>query len=303
MLIFSSFTFFARTTAAALVKCGAQVIYACRNLEKAKKAVDEATSAAASSSTTNNIRQPICMKLDLSSLKSIKSFVSNFNKQNSKIPPLNMLVLNAGLVSPTGSNHKTEEGIEITFGVNHLGHYYLTELLLDHLRTNSPSRVIVVASDSHFKGLIVRDSIGLKDPNVIINKIANGHNEPMMRKYGSSKLANILYSKWLNENEKKNGVVSCSLHPGSMISTDIGTRNGILQAFVLKYIIGWFTKNPDQGASTTIHCCLMCHDDIDGQYFDNCKIKQSSQLTRGTNGKDAGIALNIASQRLIQSSL
>ena len=295
-----------KTTAAALVRCGAQVIYACRNLQKATAAAAAAVTAATTSrpTPTTLVRTPVCIPCDLSSLQSIQHFattVAHRFEQEPTLPPLSMLVLNAGLVSPNDT--RTQDGVEITFGVNHLGHYYLTELLLPLLRANAPSRVVVVASDSHYKGLIVREAEPLSDPTTVIDKIAKGFDEKMMRKYGSSKLSNVLFSQWLHAREQGNGVVSASLHPGSMITTDIGTRNGVLQSFVVKWIIGWFTKNADQGAATTLHCCLMDHDRLQGGYFDNCHRKPASVLTRGEDGRRAGVALHEASQQLIRSLL
>jgi len=295
-IVTGSNTGIGQTVAAALMKIGVNVVYACRNLEKARAAAGSAAAAAAAADTGSITGTFTCMELDLSSLQSIRDFASNFGACASEFKPLTCLVLNAGLVSSTPEN-KTKEGIEITFGVNHLGHWYLTQLLLPELRKHTPARVVVVSSDSHFKGLILRTPEELADVDALETKIAYGFDEKMMRKYGSSKLANILFSQLLHAREQP-GIVSASLHPGSMISTDIGARNGFLQTFFVKYGIGLFTKNPDQGAATTLYVCLLPQDQLQGQYFDNSAPKKSSVLTRGAMAEAARNALEALSIKL-----
>ena len=293
VIVTGSNTGIGATTAAALLKIGAHVIYACRNVSKAE--------AAAKTATTQQINGTYtCLKLDLSSLQSIRDFVAEYTKKSisKSFKPLSCLVLNAGLVS-NSSQHKTQEGLEITFGVNHIGHYYLTNLLLPELRKNAPSRVVVVSSDSHYKGLILRTPQELSNVDLLEQKVAYGFDEKMMRKYGSSKLANVLFSQHLHEKEKGNGIVSASLHPGSMISTDIAARNGWIQTFVAKYLLGMFTKNPDQGAATTLYVCLLPQNELEGQYFDHSVEKKSSALTLDDPGaRNARLALETLSQKL-----
>jgi len=286
------------SAAAALYKIGAHVVYACRDISKAQ-------AAAARAKQQGGVGSLTCMILDLADLQSVKDFANHFlaKSQKEDFKPLRCCVWNAGLVSSGSAGARTtKEGFEITFGVNHVGHWFLTQLLLPELRKNKPSRVIVVSSDSHYKGLVVRDEKKISDPSCV-KQLAQSFDEPMMRKYGSSKLANVLFSKRLHATESKNGVYSASLHPGSMISTDIAARNNFMQTFLVKYLIGMFTKNVDQGAATTVHLCLLPHDQLQGQYFDNCAPKKSSRLTRGDVGVEAAEALEKGTKQLIRSFL
>jgi len=77
------------------------------------------------------------MKLDLGSLDSIRDFSAEFRK---KFKELNILINNAGVFCPLKKQLKTSDGFELNFGINHLGHFLLTNLLLDHLKKGAPSR-------------------------------------------------------------------------------------------------------------------------------------------------------------------
>ena len=102
-------------------------------------------------------------------------------------------------------------------------------------------------------------------------------------------------------------MAAASLHPGSAITTDIASRGegvvGAVQAFLFRWVLGWFTKDPDQGAATTLYCCLLPHDELQARYFDNCAPKPPSKLAQGDKGKQAGAALEEASRRLTRSFL
>ena len=114
-----------------------QIILACRNREKAQQAI-------AKLKANGNSQQIEAMNLDLASLASIRAFVAEFNRRD--LPPLQAVVANAG-VQFIQRQTDTEDGFDTTFGVNHLGHFLLVNLLLKHLV--SPARVIFVSSDTH----------------------------------------------------------------------------------------------------------------------------------------------------------
>ncbi|CAH2250003.1 jg12854 [Pararge aegeria aegeria] len=121
-------------TAKALVKRKARVIFACRDIEKAKQAVAQIRHEQVTGG------ELIPMQLDLASFESIEKFVevvkAGFNK-------IDVLINNAGVVIPLELDMKTKEGFEIHLGVNHLGHMYLTNLLLDLLKKATPSRYFI----------------------------------------------------------------------------------------------------------------------------------------------------------------
>ncbi len=117
---------------------------------------------------------------------------------------MDVLICNAGILFPP--YQLTEDGFELTFGVNHLGHFLLTNLLLDRLKESAPSRVVVVSSLGHFAGsLDFQDMMWTKRYNRYLA-------------YCRSKLANVMFAKELARRLLGTGVTVCALHPGSVNS-------------------------------------------------------------------------------------
>jgi len=175
-----------------LASKGAEVIMAVRNTEKGEDAkrriLDKYSDAKLD-----------LMKLDLSSLKSIKEFADNFSK---KYDSLNVLLNNAGVMQPP--YRKTEDGFELQFGVNHLGHFALTAYLLPILQKTEGSRVISQSSIAHLSGSINFDDIN--------SEKKYGRTSA----YGQSKIANLYFAYELNRQLQKTGssVISLAVHPG-----------------------------------------------------------------------------------------
>eukprot|EP01121_Diplochlamys_sp_Union-15-3_P013531 TRINITY_DN4204_c0_g1_i7.p1 TRINITY_DN4204_c0_g1~~TRINITY_DN4204_c0_g1_i7.p1 ORF type:complete len:168 (-),score=19.23 TRINITY_DN4204_c0_g1_i7:342-845(-) len=135
---------------------GAYVILACRDMKKC----DLAAQYIKENTGSKNVE---CMELDLSSLSSIRSFAKNFT---SKDIPLHLLINNAGVMIPPLS--RTKEGFELQFGVNHVGHFMLTRLLLNKLKDGSPSRIVNVSSLAHKRG---NDAINTYDELALLSYI------------------------------------------------------------------------------------------------------------------------------------
>lgn len=201
------------------------------------------------------------MQLDLASLKSVHSFAENFLKSE---PRLDILINNAGLYMLG----QTEDGFGMMFGVNHLGHFLLTNLLLDRLRECGPSRVVNVSSTGHNWGRIDFDCL-------------NTHKD--LRKgtslwdslgiYGDSKLCNVLFTHELAKKLQGTKVTCYSLHPGGIKTELARNTNSILQVILLK-IGRFFLKNPLQGSQTTLHCALQEGiEHLSGRYFSNCTVR------------------------------
>lgn len=138
-------------------------------------------------------------QLDLASCKSIRSFATRILDEEHEI---NILINNAGVMFVP--YELTEDGFETHFGVNHLGHFLLTNLLLDRIKESAPSRIITVSSLAHVPGYL-------------------DFNDMMWRKryqsqlaYCRSKLANIMFSRELAKRVEGSGVTVCSLHPGTV---------------------------------------------------------------------------------------
>ena len=150
------------------------------------------------------------MALDLASTASIRSFAAAFLDTH---PRLHVLVNNAGLI--LSERTETEDGFETTFGVNHLGHVLLTDLLLDRLKASAPARIVVVASDAHKFAL---DGLKFDDLQ------CHGHYWSY-RVYGRSKLANIYFMRALAKRLEGTGVTVNAVHPGS-VATRFGRHHG-----------------------------------------------------------------------------
>ncbi len=181
-----------------LASKGARVIMACRNSDKAGKAAEKIYSE------YHDAKLEL-MQLDLSSLKSIREFAVDFKKKSGK---LDVLINNAGVMATP--YRKTGDGFEWQFGINHLGHFALTGLLLDMLAKTERSRVVMVTSIAHFNGKIHFDDLSGRSWY------------RKMTAYRQSKLADLLFAYELQKRLSANDlpVMSVAAHPG-ISSTNI----------------------------------------------------------------------------------
>lgn len=181
-----------KETAVDLARRGARVVMACRDMEKGRAACEEIKMRSGSESV-------VLHKLDLASCSSIRSFASRILDQEEEI---HILVNNAGVMFVP--YQLTEDGFEMHFGVNHLGHFLLTNLLLERIKASAPSRIITVSSLGHMAGhLDFEDMMWRKR---YTSQLA----------YCRSKLANIMFSRELAQRLMGSGVTVCSLHPGTV---------------------------------------------------------------------------------------
>lgn len=256
-------------TALDLAGRGATVILACRDLNKANKSQNTILLK------TKN-EKVFAEKLDLSDLRSIKDFADMIKNRFKR---LDILINNAGACSL--EYKKTADGFESNFGSMHLGHFYLTYLLLDLIKKSAPSRIINVSSYGH-------QGIDMKWDDLQLEKSYS-----MGFAYRQAKLANILFTVELSKRLKGTGVTSVSLHPGT-VRTEIfrGLQNNGLNFWFIMYTLFfpllWIMgKDCKQGAQTTIHCAVA--DEIpehDGKYFSDCKVvKSSAQSTNMESAK------------------
>jgi NAD(P)-dependent dehydrogenase (short-subunit alcohol dehydrogenase family) len=221
--------------AKALAARGARVILACRSQERGSDAVrtinDEYPSAAVELIT-----------LDLADLASVRSFVSEFSK---KFDSLDILINNAGLMAIP--YRKTVDGFEMQFGVNHLGHFALTGLLLDRLLAADMARIVTVSSAIHITGVMDFDDLNSKRS---YNKWAA---------YGQSKLANLLFAFELQRRLEKNGykIISVGCHPGyaatNLQSKGAEMSNNPLLAGIMKIGNKILAQSADMGALPTLY--------------------------------------------------
>ncbi len=218
-----------------LAKQSATVICASRNLELARKIGLEITEA----TSNNNIHNFL---LELDSLDSVRNFVQVFDK---KFSHLDGLVNNAAVMNTP--QRRTKDGFELQFGVNFLGHFLLTELLLPKLKKAKTSRIVHTSSVFHEKG-----SIDLSDLNYD-NKKYSGWDA-----YNQSKLAQVLYSRYQAKLLKSSNICSVSIHPGWVQTPLIKhTLPVFFQDVLLKPFLSIAgMTNTTIGSQTTLHCLL-----------------------------------------------
>lgn len=250
-----------KATSVELARTGAAVVMLCRNRARGEEALNEVRSL----SGNNSIEMMVC---DLASQKSIENFCREFKKKYSR---LDILVNNAGLMS--SKRHETADGYELQFGVNHLGHFLLTNHLLDMMIASAPSRIVVVSSGAHKAGKIHFEDVNLKK------------NYSSFKAYSQSKLANILFTHELAERLKGTGVTVNCLHPG-VVATGIGiNRDTGLGKFIYR-LSKLFMESPEKGAGTAIYLAISPDvEGVTGKYFYRKKPIQSSK--RSYNKDDA----------------
>ncbi|MBB3037390.1 oxidoreductase [Hoyosella altamirensis] len=226
-----------KQSAKALAAASAKVIIACRNLERAKAALDEISSVAAAD-------QPILVHLDLGDLASVRDCAAEIRDHTSTI---DVLVNNAGLMAVP--YRETKDGFESQIGINHLGHFALTGHLLPELLAADSSRVVTVTSIMHKQG-----KLDVEDLNYKRRKYFR------INAYVQSKLANLLFTAELaRRTESANAsLLSVGAHPGAA-ATDLfdpvvptlGLRRMVRQ------IVAMNAKSAEEGAFSTLYAAAM----------------------------------------------
>ena len=250
-----------RISAIELAKKGFKVIIAGRSLERTQPVLDHINSLAVD-------EQAIFLPLDLGSFSSVRECVWLFNQLNL---PLHLLINNAGVAGLRGL---TQDGFEMTFGINHLGHFLLTQLLLEKLQSSGHSRVITVSSRAHKRAAEI-DWDALRQPT---------NSWTGIREYAVSKLANLLFSAELAKRVQGTSVSTYSLHPG-VVDTEIW-RAVPDWARPLLRLRGFLT--PEEGARTTLHCAMHAPKQESGLYYADSKLMQPAGL-----GQDLELAAEL----------
>ncbi len=225
-------------TMAQLVRQGAHVVAACRRVAAGEEAVAGLSGLRGSAEV---------IELDLGRLESVRRFVAAFRQRHAR---LDGLVSNAGVMNtPKGT---TVDGFETQLGTNHLGHFLLTELLLDVLKASAPSRIVCVSSVAHVAIRGRAGEIHLDDLN-FERRPYDG-----MAAYAQSKLAIVLYALDLARRLDGTGVTPVSVHPGWIRSNLVkNTMPAWVQNVLLRPLsrfVGMLSY--EEGAQTTLHCLL-----------------------------------------------
>ncbi|XP_061577859.1 retinol dehydrogenase 11-like [Cololabis saira] len=255
VLITGANTGIGRETAVDLARRGARVILACRDMDRANKAAEYVRKKTGN----DNV---VVKKLDLGSLQSVRQLAKDVLASEER---LDVLINNAGIMSCP--QWKTDDGFEMQFGVNHLGHFLLTNCLLDLLKKSSPSRIVNVSSLAHERGQIYFDDINQEK------------DYRPWKSYGQSKLANVLFTRELANRLQDTGVTTYSLHPG-VIRTELGRHfwpNIPLWKRVVYVPLTFLIKTPTEGAQTTIYCAVEeSLQKESGLYYSDCAPKAAA---------------------------
>ncbi|XP_036367307.1 retinol dehydrogenase 12-like isoform X1 [Octopus sinensis] len=264
-----------KETALDLASRGARVIIACRDLVKAENAAKEIKKMTGNESVAT-------VHLDLADLESVKKMSQQILKNETR---LDILINNAGI----GVKVKecTKQNFDLYFGVNYLGHFLLTYLLLDLLKKSAPSRIINVSSHAH---IFVK-----RLPSLERGDLSGKVKYPQLSGYATSKLANILHAQILAKKLKGTGVTANSLHPG-MVKTEILKNNPInskelLRIEIYRLLFKYMGRSAKDGAKVVIHMAVdKSLENVSGQYFENLSIS-SGNLSR--LAKDLNFAKNL----------
>jgi NAD(P)-dependent dehydrogenase (short-subunit alcohol dehydrogenase family) len=247
-----------RVTAIALARSGYHVVIAGRSLARTQPVLDEIKALAPD-------KTALFLPLNLASLASVRECAQQFIAMNL---PLHLLVNNAGIAGIRG---RTTDGFEMMFGVNHMGHFLLTQLLLPQLQASGASRVVTVSSRAHKRTPGI-DWEALRQPTRSLTGV---------HEYAVSKLANLLFSAELARRLQGTQVSCYSLHPG-VVDTEIWRALPNWARPLLRWR-GLLT--PEEGARTTLHCALHAPHSESGLYYADCEPVHASAL-----GQDSDLA-------------
>lgn len=233
-------------TALGLAKLGARVVLIGRDPDRARHSVERVRGESGNDQVESLLG-------DFASQQDIRRLAADIL---AACPRLDVLVNNAGII--TLKRKTTADGFESMFGVNHLGYFTLTNLLLSRLEQSAPARIVNVASNAHRFG------------SLDIDDLQSEKSFGSMKSYGRSKSANILFTIELARRlEGTNVTVNC-LHPGA-VATRLGHNNGTLGRALTK-LISAFMLTPAKGALTSIHLASSPEvEGVSGHYFAKCR--------------------------------
>jgi len=244
-----------RIAARELAKAGASVTIVGRNAEKGDRVTREIKAAA------GHDRVGFVLA-DLSSQKSVRAAADALARKLGKI---DVLLNNAGAMF--SKREVSDDGIERTFALNHLGYFLLTSLLLDKLKATGKARIVNVASRAH------------EGANLDLANLQNAKSYSGWRAYQQSKLANIYFTYELARRLEGTQVTATCLHPG-FVATRFGDNNTGLARTMIGLGKATLALSEEEGAKTSIYLAGSPEvEGITGQYFDKCKPIRSSAVS------------------------
>ncbi|MBX3314900.1 MAG: SDR family oxidoreductase [Actinobacteria bacterium] len=266
-----------KETAVALAGMGADVVMAARNPAKGEEAMAEVRDRSGSDRVELGV-------LDLASLSSVRTFADDFLATHDR---LDVLVNNAGGITDRWT--PTDDGFEQMFGVNHLGHFLLTNLLRDRLIASAPARVVVVSSIAH------RYAIG----GLRFDDLQSERRFSSFPVYGRSKLANLLFTAELADQLEPHGVTVNAVHPGSINSHFGGDGDTGLLGLLIAKIGRYVLRSPEVGARASVKLASSNDPRVagtTGAYFPKGHRRPASRRARD---RDSARRLWEASEQLV----
>jgi retinol dehydrogenase-12 len=268
-----------RATALGLAKQGANLSLLVRNRELGEKVIEEIR-AQGGGSTKARIDLFVA---DLSSMKEVRRVAAEYIEKHDR---LEVLLNNAGAINM--DREVTVDGYERTFATNHLAYFLLTTLLLDLVKKSAPARIISVASEAHRQGKLDFDDLMYEK---------RGYSG--FGAYGTSKLANILFTRELSKKLEGTNITANSLHPG-VIASGFGRNNQGVFGFIMRNLAGPFLGSEESGAKTSVY--LATSPDVEGKtglYF-----KSSHESTPTAQARDDAAAERLwkVSEELVQKT-
>lgn len=238
-----------------LVRMGADMVITGRNQEKTEKVVEEIRDEAQGGSVEY-------LLADFASQAQVRVLAEEYRARYDR---LDVLINNAG--TSYLRRQLSEDGIEMTFAVNHLASFLLTKLLLDMVRASAPARIINTSSSAHYRDVLDFDDLNMQ------------HGYWIMKAYGQSKLANVLFTYELARRLEGSGVTANVVHPG-FVNTNVARENNGLLLKVLQPLIFRGGMPVEQGAATTVYLASSLEvEGVTGKFFVDCKEKRSSELS------------------------
>src|SRR5215207_1950901 len=232
-----------KATAMGLANMGASVVMVGRDRGKGEAAMADIKESSGNASVD-------LMLADVSSQEEIRRLADEFKEAYSR---LDLLINNAGVIR--SKRIKTVDGIEMTFAVNHLAYFLLTNLLLDLLKASAPARIVNVSSAEQRNGTIDFDDL----------QAEKGYKTA--KAYGQSKVANVLFTYELARRLEGTGVSANCLHPGAGVRTNLGSGVSGVFGFTVRALTP-LMKSPEKGAETSIYLASSPEvEGLSGGYF------------------------------------
>lgn len=242
-----------KAAAIMLAKKGASLVLLCRDRDRGETAMAEI-------SLRSGNEDIDLLVADLGSLRQVRKAAGAFLESRR---PLHVLVNNAGAIHMDRS--LTEDGVETTFAVNHLGHFLLTGILLDRMRESGQARIVNVSSEAH--------RIGYGDGRIAFDDLMGERQYGGWKAYGQSKLANILFTRELARRLDPAEVTVNAMHPG-VVASEFGRNNRKGWMPWLQALYRPFCRSNEKGADTAVWLAAIPEiEGVTGKYFKDRKVR------------------------------